>query len=137
MLTYTSSGRPLVLQTPLGPDALLVAGVQGHEAISELFHFRLDLRVPKAARLPFDQLLGQKATLTYRLSDSERHFSGILRRIEQHDQDDHFTWCVADLVPTLWLLTQRRQSRIFQQMTVPNILRAVFGELAGLRLDLD
>ena len=46
-MQYTSTNRPMVLTTPFGPNALLVAGMQGHEGISELYHFRPDLRIDK------------------------------------------------------------------------------------------
>ena len=35
--TYTQAGRPLVVTTPLGPDALLLVGFTGREEISKPF----------------------------------------------------------------------------------------------------
>mgnify|MGYP003490494633 CR=1 FL=1 len=41
--------RPLRITTPLGDDALFVVGLEGREAISELFEFRLELVAPRAS----------------------------------------------------------------------------------------
>ena len=35
--------RPITVQTALGKDALLLVSLKGREAISELFHFDLEL----------------------------------------------------------------------------------------------
>ena len=43
MPTYTQGDKPLSITTPLGEDVLLLTGFRGHEAISELFNFQLDV----------------------------------------------------------------------------------------------
>src|SRR6201999_4532789 len=58
-----------------------------------------------------------------------RHFSGIYSRFTQSARDNTFTSYRAEVVPELWLLTKKAQSRIFQQIPVPEILKQV---LAGL-----
>jgi type VI secretion system secreted protein VgrG len=64
------------------------------------------------------------------LVDGEkRYFSGICNRISQGERDENFTRYRMEVVPQFWLLTKRAQSRIFQQMTVPDILKKV---LTGL-----
>ena len=40
---FTQAARALRIDTPLGPDALLLRSVSGQEAISQLFRFQLDL----------------------------------------------------------------------------------------------
>lgn len=112
MLTYTSSGRPLVLETSLSADTVLVAGMQGHEAISELFHFRLDSRIPRPMLMSFEKVLGQPAALTCRLPGGERLFSGILSRIEQHDQDEVFTSYPAELVLSTACSTRNKKRQL-------------------------
>src|SRR6185503_6471819 len=59
---------------------------------------------------------------------------GIINSFSQGDQGNRFTSYRADVVPQLWLLTKRHQSRIFQHMTVPDILKKV---LSGLDLAFD
>ncbi|MGO9600240.1 MAG: type VI secretion system Vgr family protein, partial [Isosphaeraceae bacterium] len=45
-----------------------------------------------------------------------------------------FTRYLAEIVPQLWLLTRKAQSRIFQQIAVPDILKQV---LTGLSVDYE
>src|SRR2546426_616023 len=60
---YTQANRPLGVTTPLGEDALLLVGFQGHEAISQLFRFQLALLAAKETAIAFDKIVGQPATV--------------------------------------------------------------------------
>jgi type VI secretion system secreted protein VgrG len=42
-MAYTQAKRHIAISTPLGKDVLLLRGFHGSEAISQLFHFNLDL----------------------------------------------------------------------------------------------
>jgi type VI secretion system secreted protein VgrG len=132
MAIYKQADRWMTVTTPLGPDDLLLVGFTGHEAISQLFAFQLDLIAENQTTIPFDQLLGQKMTINLTLPESpttKRHFSGICVRLTQSARDNTFTAYRAEVVPAFWLLTRKAQSRIFQQLPVPEILKQV---LAGL-----
>jgi type VI secretion system secreted protein VgrG len=127
---YLQADRPLTVTTPLGPDDLLLIGFRGREAISRPFEFRLDVLAENATSIPFDRLLGQKVTVHLTTLDGKRrHFSGICSRMVQGKRDLTFTEFEMRVVPSLWLLSRRAQSRIFQQVSVPEILKQV---LAGL-----
>lgn len=131
MHAYAQSGRPLTATTPLGPDKLLLVGFFGLEAISQLFQFQLEMIADNATPVPFDQILGKKATARVAApGGNERHFSGVCNRIVQGGRDEHFTTYLLELVPEAWFLTRRVQSRIFQQKSVPEILKQVFAGLA-------
>ena len=126
MAEYRQENRPIAVTTPLGPDALLLVGFSGQEGISQLFQFQLDLLAEKATDVPFDQLLGQQVTIEVALpKEKKRHFNGICSRISQGEQDDIFTAYRMDVVPQFWFLTRRAQSRIFQHLSVPDILKKV------------
>lgn len=57
----------------------------------------------------------------------------MLRRIRMHSAESaHDAYFTATLVPRIWMLSQVRRSRIFQELDVPGIVRAVLAEL-GLR----
>src|SRR4051812_37997436 len=118
MPLYLQADRPMTITTPLGKDDLLLAGFEGHEAISELFEFRLDLLAENETKIPFEKLLGQKITIHLALQDGRpRHFSGICSRFGQGTRDNTFTAYRMEVVPQFWFLTRRTQSRIFQQVT--------------------
>jgi type VI secretion system secreted protein VgrG len=130
MATYVQADRPMTVITPLGKDALLLVGFSGQEAISQLFAFHLDLLAENKTEVAFDKLLGQAVTVNLALPQGKRRaFSGIASRLSQGERDDIFTSYRLEMVPPCWVLTRRFQSRIFQQLTVPEILKKV---LAGL-----
>jgi len=130
MPTYTQAERPLSVTTPLGPDVLLLVGVSGREALSELFRFELELLAENGVDIAFEKLLGQKVTARIRLTEqTNRYVSGVVCRVSQGGRDETFTTYRIELVPQLWALTKRKQSRIFQALSVPEILKKV---LAGL-----
>jgi type VI secretion system secreted protein VgrG len=130
MATYTQEMRPISVTTPLGKDALLLVGFTIKEAISQLFDVQLDLVAENHTEISFDQLLGQNLVIRLTLMDGkERFFSGICSRFGQGRRDEAFTLYRMEVVPQFWLLTRRSQSRIFQHMSVPDILKKV---LTGL-----
>jgi type VI secretion system secreted protein VgrG len=126
MPAYTQADRPLSVKTPLGDDVLLLVGVNGREAVSELFRFDFDLLALNGADIAFDKLLGQKVSARIRLQESAtRYVAGIVSRVVQGGRDEIFTSYRIEVVPQLWLLTRRKQSRIFQALAVPDILKKV------------
>jgi len=127
MPTYTQTDRPLVVTTPLGKDVLLLTGFRGHEGISQLFSFQLDLIAERGTEVHFDKILGESVTVELRLVNGDkRHFNGLVKRFSQGVRDDLFVKYRAEVVPKLWLLTKKVRSRIFQHLSVPDILRQVF-----------
>src|SRR6266498_3254898 len=67
MTNYTQANRPLAITTPLGKDTLLLTGIQGDEAISELFLFQVELLAKRETKISFDAILGQSVTVELEL----------------------------------------------------------------------
>ena len=133
METYSQANHWLSLTTPLGKDALLLVGLRGHEAVSELFQFHLNLLATNATTIAFDKLMGQAVTVKIVLPNGKARFvNGHVRRFSQGGRDETFTNYRAEIVPKFWLWTRKVQSRIFQHLTVPDILKKVF---AGLNVN--
>ena len=139
MPTYSQADRPMAVTTPLGPDVLLLQQFSGSEFLSRLFRFQLGLLAESSTDIAFDQILGQSVTVTLQMPDgSSRYINGIVNKFSQGEQvsspmgNDFFTRYQAEIVPQLWLLTRKAQSRIFQQIAVPDILKQVF---TGLSVD--
>jgi len=130
MSKYIQAHRPLAITTPLGKDVVLVTGFRGQETISQLFNFHVELLAEAQNQIHFDRILGQNVTVEMRLAnDEKRYFNGLVKRFSQGGRDENFVHFRAELVPKLWLLTKKIRSRIFQHLTVPDILRLV---LSGL-----
>jgi type VI secretion system secreted protein VgrG len=55
-----------------------------------------------------------------------REFTGIVNEFSQGNRNTRFSYYNISIVPQVWLLTQKSQSRIFQQKSVPDILKKVF-----------
>jgi type VI secretion system secreted protein VgrG len=136
MPSYVQTHRPMAIDTPLGPDKLLLVGFRGEEGLSRLFHFRAHLLAENGTDVPFDKLLGQAVVVRVEVPSAmqQRYFHGICSRVWQGESDETFTAYRLEIVPHLWLLTRRSQSRIFQHKSVPDILKAV---LQGLNVTFE
>src|SRR5262249_12742891 len=96
---------------------------------------QLDLLAENTREIPFDKLLGQKVTVNLLLpgpGNKRRYFSGLCSRVTQGMQDRAFTSYRMEVVPQFWLHTRKAQCRIFQHLSVPEILKKV---LEGLDVD--
>jgi type VI secretion system secreted protein VgrG len=134
LATLTQADRLLRLKTPLGPDALLITQLTGREALSQLYHFELTLLAPAEKVIDFSKLLGQPVSIELDAEKKTRYFHGIVSRFSQGRRDTTFIHYRMEIVPQFWLLTRVAQSRIFQQVSVPDILKTV---LKGLKVKWD
>jgi len=128
MVDPKQTGRPISVTTPLGPDKLLLIGISGQEAVSRLFRYQLDVLAKIGTEVPFDKLLGQSVTAQIQFHPKEpkkRYLNGICCRVSEVGQDSEFTTYHLEIVPKFWLASRKAQSRIFQQMSVPDILKKV------------
>jgi type VI secretion system secreted protein VgrG len=125
-MPYAQQERLIALTTPLGEDVLLLAGFSGHEAISRLFSFQLDLLSEKGP-IDFATIIGKKVTIRVTQSDkTERYFNGIVSQFAQSGSDARFTRYQMQMVPWTWLLTRYADCKIFHNKTVQEILEQVF-----------
>jgi type VI secretion system secreted protein VgrG len=129
MATITQAGQPFRLSTPLGPDALLIDQFSGAEKISAPFLFTVDALSEDDA-ISAGDVLRKEATLTFDLpSGGQRVVHGLVRRFAQLGQRDQLTYYRAEIVPWLWFLSLSTDLRIFQNMTVLEIVEQVFQSL--------
>jgi type VI secretion system secreted protein VgrG len=127
--SFTQENRLISITTPLGGDVLLLAGFSGHEGISRLFTFNLDL-LSESKSISFDDIVGQSVTIKLQLADgsSDRYFNGYVSRFAQSTTDVKFTRYQMEVVPWLWFLTRNANCRIFQNMSAPDIIEKVFSD---------
>ena len=124
--SFVATNRYLFARTPFGPNTVILRSFNGHEAISELFSFQLDF-VSTEENLEAKNILGQPICFGLGALDGveERPFNGIVARWTQLGVEGRLMQYRAEVVPWLWLLTRRVQSRIFQHLSVPDILKKV------------
>ncbi|QDU59644.1 Phage-related baseplate assembly protein [Planctomycetes bacterium Pan216] len=126
MVDYRQSQRVIRLKTSLPEDHLLPVAVEGYEAVSSPFRFDVEFWVPRGVDLSYDTLLDRSATLTLAPSqDHPRFVHGIVDSVKQIGWDERFHKYVARMVPSFSLLKNTVRSRVFQDMSVPEILREV------------
>lgn len=133
-MATTQDGRLLNITTPKGKDFLLINRISAHEALSSLFSIEVELlhEENNEGSIPTfvdpKDLLGKPATITIHQSEdrAERIYRGIINRFSRGDRSTRFSYYYATIVPNIWVLTQNVQSRIFQHITVPDILRKIF-----------
>jgi type VI secretion system secreted protein VgrG len=128
MPPYSQQDRLIALTTPLGEDALLLAGFTGHEAISRLFSFHLDL-LSEQAPIDFSEIIGKNVTISVTQADfTPRYFNGMVSHFAQSGSDARFTRYQMEVVPWTWMLTRYADCKIFHNKKVNEILEQVFGD---------
>ena len=126
---FTQKNRRIAVTTPLGEDVLLLKAFSGHEAMSRLCKFDLEL-LSENDSINFDDVIGQKVSVKVLLADrSERYWHGHVSRFSQGSRDEVLTAYHAEMVPWLWFLTRTADCRIFQNKSVPDIIEQIFADL--------
>ncbi|MCS3472904.1 type VI secretion system secreted protein VgrG [Pseudomonas sp. JUb42] len=128
-MAFTQSTRQTRITSPLGPDVLLLKSMTGHDELGRLYEYDLQLTSADGA-IDLNQLLGKPMSLSLKLADgSERYFHGLVARCSQGVNHGQFASYQATLRPWLWLLSRTSDCRIFQNLTIPQIIKQVFRDL--------
>ena len=128
-MLFQQSTRLAQVNSPLGPDVLLLKSLGGGEELGRLFDYQLQL-ASTDANIDLNQLLGKPMGLSVKLdSGGQRHFHGIVARCSQNIDTGQFASYEVTLRPWLWLLSRTSDCRIFQNLTVPQIIKQVFRDL--------
>ena len=128
-----------------GEGSLSVRRVQIHEAVSTMFTVSVWARSPEFD-LDLEALVGQPAALEivagtkFVANHGTRKWSGVVSFMEQTQAEPPapgekpLSSYYLRIVPRLWLLTQRRNYRIYQHLSIPDITDKLLGEW-GLTAD--
>jgi type VI secretion system secreted protein VgrG len=128
MTATTDRNRFLKFQNPLN-DKLIVHHFSGHEGLSSLFEFHLDL-LSEDNDIDFDQILGAAVTVEMETEDPNepRYFDGYITEFRYVGGLSHFTRYQATMKPWLWFLSRTSDCRIYQNMKVVDIIKDVFAD---------
>jgi type VI secretion system secreted protein VgrG len=129
MPSASQAHRQIAVGTPLGEDVLLLRSFTYTEQLARPFEMTLDM-VSDNSNIKFADIVGQNVTVRLQkpMDDQPRYFNGIVRQFTQMRGSGRTTQYQAIVVPWLWLLTRTADCRIFQDMTVPDILKKIFGD---------
>ena len=115
------------LSTSLGDDVLCFRAMEGTEALSALFEYRVEA-ISEGEMIDEDDLIGQDCLVEVDVHNGVRHFHGIctdVRWLGKRDETHRFELVLR---PQHWLLTLRSDSRIFKKRTIVQIFGDVLGE---------
>ena len=130
-----SMPSPCLLKTPLADDVLRLQSCIWREGLSDLGEAQLVLLSEKKDIPPTD-VLGKPVTVTlaYR-DDAKRPLNGYVTHFSQGGFEGKYFVYRMTLRPWLWLLTRTADCRIFQEMTVPDIVKQVFDDHPVARVE--
>jgi len=114
------------LTTPLGAKVLRFSAMSAVEELGRLFDYSVSALSEKNDIDP-NALLGKRVSVSVELSDKKlRQFNGVVTSAGLDGASGRLYAYSLRLRPWLWLLTRRADTRIFQNKSVPEILKDVF-----------
>ncbi|MEH6349867.1 type VI secretion system Vgr family protein [Pseudomonas sp. 3JA] len=122
---HTSDLRNFHLTIPDLEHDLQVLAFEGFEAISTPYSFDIEL-VSEQSDMDLECLLNQQAFLAFNKQGSGVH--GLIYRVVQGDTGKRLTHYKIRLVPRLAYLEHRTNQRIFQHVSVPQIITSILKE---------
>jgi type VI secretion system secreted protein VgrG len=128
--------RLLEAGTPLGAGVLTLQRMSGKEELGRLPEFQLDF-VSRRGDIKPEEILGKNVTWTLELADGgQRYFNGFVTSFADNGESDASVFETggkgtvykysATVHPWLWFLTRTSNCRIFQNLSVPEIVDQVF-----------
>jgi type VI secretion system secreted protein VgrG len=109
-------------------SGLKVQRYELHEALSELFELTIEVLSPDPA-LDEQAIVGQQVVIDFGDEPFLKEIHGLVRRMTQRTSvttgDSKYEWVI---VPPLWLTTRRRDHRIFQNLSIPDVVSAVLAD---------
>ena len=129
---FTQSSRVLRLHTPLGADVLLAESLHGEEAIDTGYRLRVSA-LSTDAGLPLKSLLGQPVLLELLAGPfmGVRPFHGHVTAAEMTGANGGLARYTLTIEPWTAFLALGRDSRVFQDKTIVDIIDTVFAAYSG------
>ena len=110
------------------PGEFVVVGFEGHEDIFECYEVQINL-ASETPDVDLTALVDTPATLTlYDKYSAPRHIHGLIAEAAAGDTGLHRSFYSVVLRPTLHRLQHMSDSRIFQNISVPDIVTTLFQE---------
>ncbi len=120
--------KVMEITTPLGPEVLLFHTMHAREELSRVCECRIELLSLKND-INLDQILGKNVTVKLALQDDKtRYFNGFVSRFSAGGSHGRYRRYYAVVHPWLWFLSRTADCRIFQEKSVPEIVKTIFGE---------
>ncbi len=142
-MALSQNDRLIRIASPLGDNTFIVLSFAGVEEISEMFSFKVELASERSG-ITFDQLAGKNVTIGIKSSEARtRFFNGVVVAFSptQVSEKQGYSKYSAVIKPSFWLLTECYDCRIFQDKSIPDIIKEVLdqGSLGakGVKVKID
>ena len=112
------------------PHELLFRSMNGKEGFNALFEYQLDLLSP-SPNVPMEKVLGSYMTvsleqpLPVKVPSERRYFNGYVASFQFIGLEGEFSVYRAILRPRLWLLTRNQDCRVWQGVSVPDVVQEI------------
>lgn len=128
-MSSANINRFLQIDCPSHQGTLLIRSLKGHDAISELFSYELELLSEQA--VDFSKIAGHNATVTiapppgYSNSAKTRYLNGFVADIHSCLREGHYFVYQARMVPWPWFLSINRHCHIMEGVTINEVITQV------------
>jgi type VI secretion system secreted protein VgrG len=127
-MSQLSADSPWFTFTAPSCSGFRVYSFSGTEEVHKPYEYEIEL-VHESAHVDFAELLGHAACLSIAdKSGGVRHVHGVVRHLTQLHTSNHRTHYRCLLVPRLWFLGLTTDHRIFQNMSVLQIIEQILKE---------
>ncbi|SPH27527.1 Actin cross-linking toxin VgrG1 [Ascidiaceihabitans donghaensis] len=129
---FSQDNRLGKLHTDLGKDTLVLMRFTGSDYMNDLFEYRVEA-LSTEQDIDFDKLIGTHVTIELQTkNDGPKFYDGIVTQAQWVGVGENGNKYNFELRPWTWLAGQRRNQRIFHDMTVIAILEELLSDYAGL-----
>ncbi len=125
--------RAAVVQTPVGADTLTFTHLIGRDEISRCFAYTIGFVGTNADIDPL-KMLGGSVSIEGE-SDPKRWFSGLISDFRLTRIEDRLAHYEAVARPWLWFLGNTTDCRIFQNMSVVEIVEEIFSKYGSAKFE--
>lgn len=116
------------LHAPFGEDVVVLLKFDGTEAVNELFEFTVEAMTGTEG-LDLDSAIGKHCTVELKsIAHGPRYFDGLLTEVRALGLLEGGLGYRMTLRPWLWLLDQRKNQRIFHDVTAQDIIQVILAE---------
>lgn len=135
-MPLTQDTRTARLTTPLGEDVLVFVSMTTFERIGALFEYQVTALAEDGSLTPRD-ILGKECSVAFHNEGGVvRHFHGICAGLTRLGTGRGGHLYRLTLRPEFWFLSRNADCRIFQDMTVPEIISDVLNRGGLNRRDI-
>ena len=125
MGTIDQTNRPARLTTPLGENVLALSSLEGTETLNTLYNYTIEC-ISEDAELDLYGVLGLPAGLAIdSQNEGTRYLHGIVNQAAHIGSEGEFARYRLNLTAAPWMMTQTTDCRIFQELSVPDIIKSV------------